>query len=175
MERRFYEDPVITKNIWKPGRITVRYVETSSVMIANATQNVPRCHGYCVQSLASLSKNDRFLIETTACFIPVWQILACVASVSVWFRSKKKTEERDFRFWPREKWNEDPLPALLLAPFFARSSTLVPRSLLLNRKETLATKIRQIPVLYYCSVEFMLQHADTSSKLCFLRAVLNFW
>ena len=38
---------------------------------SQATQNVPRCHGYCVQSLASLSKNDRFLIETTACFIPV--------------------------------------------------------------------------------------------------------
>ena len=33
-----------------------------------------------------------------------------------------------------------PNPALLLAPFFARSLTLVPRSLLLNRTETLATK-----------------------------------
>ena len=32
-----------------------------------------------------------------------------------------------------------PLPALLLEPFFARSLTLVPRSLLLNRTETLAT------------------------------------
>ena len=32
-----------------------------------------------------------------------------------------------------------PLPALLLAPFFARSLTLVPCSLLLNRTETLAT------------------------------------
>ena len=34
---------------------------------------------------------------------------ALVASVSVWFRSKerpKNDEERDFRFWPREKWNE---------------------------------------------------------------------
>ena len=31
-----------------------------------------------------------------------------------------------------------PLPALLLTPFFARSLTLVPRSLLLNRTETLA-------------------------------------
>ena len=35
-----------------------------------------------------------------------------------------------------------PLPALLLAPFFARSLTLVPRSLLLNRTETLATQAR---------------------------------
>ena len=33
-----------------------------------------------------------------------------------------------------------PLPALLLAPFFTRSLTLVPRSLLLNRTETLATQ-----------------------------------
>ena len=33
-----------------------------------------------------------------------------------------------------------PLPALLLAQFFARSLTLVLRSLLLNRTETLATQ-----------------------------------
>ena len=33
-----------------------------------------------------------------------------------------------------------PLPALLHAPFFARSLTLVPLSLLLNRTETLATQ-----------------------------------
>ena len=34
------------------------------------------------------------------------------------------------------------LPALLLTPFFARSLTLVPRSLLLNRTETLATQAK---------------------------------
>ena len=33
-----------------------------------------------------------------------------------------------------------PFPALLLTPFFARSLTLVPRSFLLNRTETLATQ-----------------------------------
>ena len=33
-----------------------------------------------------------------------------------------------------------PFPALLLAPFFAPSLTLVSRSLLLNRTETLATQ-----------------------------------
>ena len=33
-----------------------------------------------------------------------------------------------------------PLPALFLAPFFVWSLTLVPRSLLLNRTETLATQ-----------------------------------
>ena len=45
---------------------------------------------------------------------------------------RKTAEERDFRFWPREKWNEG-LPALLLAPFFApavfdsRSSFFAPK------------------------------------------------
>ena len=33
------------------------------------------------------------------------------------------------------------LPTLLLAPFFAGSLTLVPRSLLLNRTVTLATQV----------------------------------
>ena len=37
-----------------------------------------------------------------------------------------------------------PLLALLLATFFARYLTLVPRSLLLNRTETLATQAREI-------------------------------
>ena len=36
-----------------------------------------------------------------------------------------------------------PHPALLLAPFFARSLTLVPPSLLLNRTETLATQAKE--------------------------------
>ena len=36
-----------------------------------------------------------------------------------------------------------PLPALFLTPFFARSLTLVPRSFLLNRTETLATQVRE--------------------------------
>ena len=37
----------------------------------------------------------------------------------------------------------EPLPPLLLAPFLARSFTLVPRSLLLNRTQTLATQARR--------------------------------
>ena len=64
-------------------------------------------------------------------------------------KKKKKNEEREFRFWLREKWNESlsspPLPALLLAPFFARSLTLVSRSLLLNRTETLTTQATKFP------------------------------
>ena len=67
---------------------------------------------------------------------------------------QRNTEEGDFRFWPREnetrakKWKRGrfpsflphPLPALLLEPLFSRSLTLVPRSFLLNRTETLATQ-----------------------------------
>ena len=56
---------------------------------------------------------------------------ACVASVSVQFRSKEKTRNGIFGF------------ALLLAPLFARSLTLVPRSLLLNRAEKLATQAKR--------------------------------
>ena len=32
--------------------------------------------------------------------------VACVASVSVWFRSKKRQRNEIFGFWPRGKWNE---------------------------------------------------------------------
>ena len=59
--------------------------------------------------------------------------LACVGSVSVWFRSKERP-------LPAREMKREPLPALLLAPFFAQSLILVPRSLLLNRTETLATQ-----------------------------------
>ena len=52
--------------------------------------------------------------------------IACVASVSIWFRSK----ERPVLAAREMKW----------VPFFARSLTLVLRSLLLNRTETLATQ-----------------------------------
>ena len=31
-EPRYNEDPVLTNNIWKPGRITVEYVETNPVI-----------------------------------------------------------------------------------------------------------------------------------------------
>ena len=73
---------------------------------------------------------------------------------------KRKTKEWDFRFGQREKWNEnqkkkkkkegggggkEPFlptssPLCFLAPFFARSSTLVLRSLVRNRTEKLATQ-----------------------------------
>ena len=84
-------------------------------------------------------------------------MLACVASVSVWFRSKERFSVLAARDMKRElKVNEGggegrgkgsnlmahPLPTLLLEPFFARSLTLVPRSLRLNRTETLPTQAR---------------------------------
>ena len=50
---------------------------------------------------------------------------------------QRKTEERDSRFWPREKWNESQKMNRLLAPFFARS-------LLRNGTETLATQATTI-------------------------------
>ena len=53
--------------------------------------------------------------------------LACVASVSVWFRSKERPRNGILGFGRPRK---GPLPALLLTPFFARSLTLVPRSIL---------------------------------------------
>ena len=31
MESWYNEDPVITRNIWEPGRITVKYLETNLV------------------------------------------------------------------------------------------------------------------------------------------------
>ena len=54
---------------------------------------------------------------------------------------QRKTDEGHFRISQREKWNEShPLPALSLAQFLARSLTLVPRCLLRNQTETLATQ-----------------------------------
>ena len=61
--------------------------------------------------------------------------LACVASVSVWFRSKEIPMKGTFGFDRARN-----VPALSLAPLFSRSLTLVPRSFLLNRTETLATQ-----------------------------------
>ena len=67
-----------------------------------------------------------------------------------------------------------PLPSLLLAPFCARSLTLVPRSLLLNRTETLATQrtLNRVPKLT-CYISLYneplfgghLYSADTDTKI----------
>ena len=79
-------------------------------------------------------------------------ILACVASVSVRFRSKERPRKGIFGFdrarneTRAKKWKRGEGKG----PFVARSLTLVPRSLLLNRTETLATQatgIREIVCL----------------------------
>ena len=67
--------------------------------------------------------------------------LACVASVSVWFWRKEIPRKGTFGFdRARNETRAKKFPALLLAPLFSRSLTLVPRSFLLNRTETLATQ-----------------------------------
>ena len=48
--------------------------------------------------------------------------------------SEQRKTERDFRFWPREKWNES--TRTIFCPVF----DCVPRFLHLNRTETLATQ-----------------------------------
>ena len=62
--------------------------------------------------------------------------IACVANVSVKFRSKERPRNGIFGFDRARNKTK----ALLLAPFVARSLTPVPRSLLLNRTETIATQ-----------------------------------
>ena len=84
--------------------------------------------------------------------------LTCIPSVSVWFWSNERPRNGILGFGrarnetKSQKMKEGgggerlpsfiphPLPALLLAPFFARSWTLVPRSLLPSRTETLTTQ-----------------------------------
>ena len=80
--------------------------------------------------------------------------IACVTRVSVRFWSKERRgtgfsvlTEREMKGEPKNERGggegrnfPHPLPALLLAPFVARSLTPVPRSLLLDRKEKLATQ-----------------------------------
>ena len=65
-EPRYNEDPVITNNIWKPGRITVKYVETNPAITNPAITNrfwrsqrtiYPTITNIFVLSLA-VSKND---------------------------------------------------------------------------------------------------------------------
>ena len=68
------------------------------------------------------------------------RLLACIESVSVWFRSKEGPRNGFVvlaaREMKREPKNER---AILLAPFFARSFTLVPRSLFRGSSRSSAT------------------------------------
>ena len=79
-------------------------------------------------------------------FIKGDAIVASVASVSVWFRSKKRPWKGIFGY-DRAR-NETRTKKWKRGPFFARSLTLVPHSLLLNRTEkTLATQANAIWLL----------------------------
>ena len=69
--------------------------------------------------------------------------LACVTSVSVWFRSKERLhEERDSRFWSREKWNKSQKMKVGERFYLRHFSRNVWLSflVLLNRTETFATQ-----------------------------------
>ena len=85
---------------------------------------------------------------------PLGPTPACVAIVSCSLASKERgTRVKDrakngSRFISRAAKTENPVPrSSILAPFFARSLTLLPRSLLLNRTETLAKQARRISKL----------------------------
>ena len=76
----------------------------------------------CVNVWARLLDYQPLFVKwacTPAC---VDRKVACVASVSVWFRSKVRPtndKERDFRFWQHEKWNESsPPPSSFTRPIF---------------------------------------------------------
>ena len=85
--------------------------------------------------------------------------LACVASVSIWFRSKERLV-----LAARE--------ALLPVPFFARSLTLVPRSLFLNHTETLATQ-PSIKVNKNFCLEYSFRKNRTTFQM--FRCCYQFW
>ena len=73
-------------------------------------------------------------------------VLACIASVSVWFRSKERPRNGIFGFSRAKKGTRTK------NPFFERSLTLVPCSLLRNRTETLATRANRRSVTKHSTV-----------------------
>ena len=89
-------------------------------------------------------------------------VVACVASVSVRFRSKERQRNGILSF-DRAR-NETRAKK---EPFFAPSLTLVPRSLFLNRTETLATQAKFVGSLL-CSERFSpgFSGFPLSSKTC---------
>ena len=72
-------------------------------------------------------------------------------------KDKRRGRERGRKEIAFPSFLPQPLPALLLAPLFARSLSLVPRSLFLNRTEMLATqakleRVRQC-LNWYCNTQ----------------------
>ena len=104
--------------------VTVTSVSVTGLRSSRTRANklvsiVSRFFWLVLSNLISLSRSwERKARSTLACIVP-WIVhvrdesptgaVACVASVSVWFRNKKRTrndEELDFRSSPGEKWNE---------------------------------------------------------------------
>ena len=58
---------------------------------------------------ASERETPQLLFQLRLLKVEIWWAIACVASLFVWFGNKERPgddEERYFRFWPRETWNE---------------------------------------------------------------------
>ena len=66
-------------------------------------------HPKCIWFLLVVNQKINYNAFNANCCHTLIDSPRIVASVSVWFRSKERPrndEERDFRFWPREKWDE---------------------------------------------------------------------
>ena len=92
-----------------------------------------------IKQLSLIRKTRRLQIWSRRSILSWWQHQMSVRELRHDRPSLRFSKSRDLSasvpsFLPH------PLPVLLLAPFFARSFTLFPRSLLLNRTETLATQ-----------------------------------
>ena len=124
-----------------------------------------KVHSMSILAICSNQRKETVPIAKLLRINKTGLLLACIANVSHvfgWFRSKKdrgtgfsvlaaREMKREPKKWKRGEGEgkvgfslPHPLPALLLAPFFARSLTLVPRSLTLNHTETLATQARPL-------------------------------
>ena len=77
-----------------------------------------------------------------------WSIMKAVDSIECWCAHSSRTRQvgsfqnRGVCLQAFPSFLPHPLPTLLLVPFFARSFTLVPCFLLLNRTETLAMQAK---------------------------------
>ena len=107
--------------------------------------------------------NSKWVRKKENCANSKWILTACVASVSVWFRSKERPRSGIFDFgherneisakkWKRgEGKGKEGNFAIFPTPsprFYLRHFWSVPRSLLLNRAETLATQDRVLKNIF---------------------------
>ena len=107
----------------------------------------------------------------------MWWLIACVASVSVWFRNKERPEKdrgRGLSVLTAREMKREPL-----APLFSRSLTLVPRSFRLNRTETLATQARWLRTLkqkqYKLSISTSMLFIIFTRLACYCCLSHKFW